>query len=127
MKRKTLTDVLGKALQRLCIAALITGLALGTGPTLAAHAASITVDSTADAVDAAPGNGVCATAGGDCTLRAAIQEANALAGDDTITLPAGTYTLTIAGAHEYNAATGDLDIRENLTITGAGANVHGRQ
>ncbi len=86
-----------------------------------AHAATFTVNSTADAVDAAPGNGACATAGGVCTLRAAIQEANALAGADTITLPAGTYTLTIAGAGEDASATGDLDITGGLTINGAGA------
>ena len=41
---------------------------------------TLTVNSTADGVDASPGNGVCATAGGQCTLRAAIQEANSLAG-----------------------------------------------
>jgi len=120
MKRKTLADILGRALQRFFIAALVTGLALGAGPTSVAHAATITVNSTADAVDAAPGDGVCATAAKVCTLRAAVQEANALAGDDTISLPAGTYTLTIAGA-ETNAASGDLDVKGNLTITGAGA------
>ena len=40
--------------------------------------------SAADVVDAAPGNGVCATDVGDCTLRAAIMEANALPGAATI-------------------------------------------
>ena len=34
--------------------------------------ASFTVDTTADAVDANPGDGVCATEGGACSLRAAI-------------------------------------------------------
>ena len=48
-------------------------------------------------------------------------EANALAGDDSITLPAGIYMLTIAGTGEDAAATGDLDIRGSLTITGAGS------
>jgi CSLREA domain-containing protein len=72
-------------------------------------------------VDASPGNGVCATAVGECTLRAAIQEANALAGDNVITVPAGTYTLTIAGMDEDAAATGDLDITSNITLNGAGA------
>lgn len=56
---------------------------------------TFTVNSTLDAVDAAPGNGVCATAGGACTLRAAIQEANAFGGNDVITLPVGIYALTI--------------------------------
>lgn len=83
--------------------------------------AAFTVNSTADAADASPGDGVCATTGGVCTLRAAVQEANALAGTDTITLPAGTYTLNLLGAGENAAATGDLDVTQDLTITGAGA------
>ncbi|MBI1742604.1 CSLREA domain-containing protein [Candidatus Acetothermia bacterium] len=37
----------------------------------------IHVNSTLDTVDAAPGNGICDDGGGNCTLRAAIQEANA--------------------------------------------------
>jgi CSLREA domain-containing protein len=44
---------------------------------LSAQAKSFTVTSTIDAVDAVPGDGVCATAANQCTLRAAIQEANA--------------------------------------------------
>lgn len=35
-----------------------------------------TVDATGDAADANPGDGTCATSGDNCTLRAAIQEAN---------------------------------------------------
>jgi uncharacterized repeat protein (TIGR01451 family) len=86
-----------------------------------APAATFAVNDTGDAVDANIGNGVCADAANRCTLRAAIQEANALAGDDTITLPAGTFTLSIPNAGEDLAAAGDLDITSNLTITGAGA------
>src|SRR4030095_12661084 len=53
-----------------------------------AHAAVFTVNSPSDGWDANPGNGVCETmlGNGICTLRAAIQETNALAGDDTIIL-----------------------------------------
>ena len=58
---------------------------------------------------------------GHISLRSAIQRTNALAGADMINLPAGTYTLTRAGANEDLAATGDLDITDDLTITGAGA------
>jgi CSLREA domain-containing protein len=47
-------------------------------------AAGFSVDSTIDAVDAVPGDGICASEAGKCTLRAAIQEANALVGPDTI-------------------------------------------
>ena len=66
-----------------------------------AHAATFTVNSPADVDDANPGNGVCETAPGNgaCTLRAAIQEANALAGTDTIILPSlpapNAYVLTL--------------------------------
>ena len=61
-----------------------------------AHAAAtFTVNSLGDTPDAAPGNGLCADAGSACTLRAALQEANALAGDDTINFSVtGTINLT---------------------------------
>src|SRR4051794_14713877 len=43
-----------------------------------------TVNSAADTPDAVVGNGLCANSVGKCTLRAAIQEANANSTDDTI-------------------------------------------
>jgi len=85
-----------------------------------ARAAHFTVNSTKDAVDANPGDGICATATGECTLRAAIQETNALPGADDIFVPGALYTLTIPGRGENAAATGDLDITDDLTIRGAG-------
>jgi len=86
------------------------------------HAATFRVNSTADSVDTMPGDGACRTSLGEtvCTLRAAIQEANARQGGDTIVLPAGTYTITIPGDDD-SAAMGDLDITDTLTIQGAGA------
>ncbi len=67
----------------------------------------------------------------DCSLREAVQAANtdtavdkckAGAGWDTISLPAGTYLLTLAGASEDANASGDLDIiTQSVTIRGAGA------
>lgn len=86
-----------------------------------AHAAAFTVNTTNDTVDATPGDGICADVNGDCSLRGAIREANALAGTDTVTVPAGTYTLTIAGVGEQQNATGDLDIRDSLNLVGADA------
>ncbi|MCJ7535448.1 MAG: right-handed parallel beta-helix repeat-containing protein, partial [Anaerolineales bacterium] len=59
---------------------LITSLILISAPgsPAASPAAEATylVNSDQDAPDAAPGNGICATSFGNCTLRAAIQEAN---------------------------------------------------
>jgi uncharacterized repeat protein (TIGR01451 family) len=52
------------------------------------------------------------------SLRACIIWANGNPGADTLTLPAGTYALTIAGTGEDAAATGDLDITDNIVING---------
>lgn len=76
-----------------------------------------------DLVDADITDGDCNTSANNCTLRAAIQQANAWPGHHTIVLPAGTFTLGIAGRGNSSAATGDLDITGNLTIRGAGAGV----
>ena len=67
-----------------------------------------------DVVDANPGDGVCDAVPPKnvCTLRAAIEEANALPGADEIILPPNTYLLTIVA---------ELTITDNLTITGGGA------
>ncbi|HEV3375764.1 MAG TPA: Ig-like domain-containing protein [Thermoleophilaceae bacterium] len=86
-----------------------------------ASPARFAVDSTADAVDSQPGDGSCRTVAGACTLRAAIQEANALPGADEIQLPGGTYALGIAPQNQNDATSGDLDITDSLTVTGAGA------
>ena len=45
---------------------------------LVSRSATFTVNTTDDDVDVAPGDGICTTAGGTCTLRAAIQETNYL-------------------------------------------------
>jgi len=89
-------------------------------PVVAEPAVSFTVNANTDMVDAMPGDGICETASGNsmCTLRAAIMEANARVGSDTIYLPAATYHLTIPGAGENGCLSGDLDITESLTIIG---------
>ena len=100
----------------LCATVVLSALAHAS-----AWGAAFVVNDLADAVDAAPGNGACATARGTCTLRAAVQETNALAVADRITLAAGVQELSILDAHEDAAATGDLDITDDLTIAGANA------
>lgn len=104
------------------IASRVSGLLLAlfvVGQT-PAWAATFTVNSTMDAVDASRGDGNCATATGVCTLRAAVQESNVLAGADTIILPAGTYTITIRPTNMMDS-TGSFDIRDDLSIVGADA------
>jgi ELWxxDGT repeat protein/predicted outer membrane repeat protein len=80
-----------------------------------------TVNSILDTVDVNPGDGYARDASGLTSLRAAVMEANALSGAQTINLPAGTYRLTLGGMNEDGAATGDLDINGSLSIVGAGA------
>jgi CSLREA domain-containing protein len=100
------------------------------------------VTSTSDRPDANPGNGSCRSAPeflavfrtlpgflkaffelfGPCTLRGAIQEANVLPGPDTVILPQGRFKIKISGIEENEAATGDLDITDDLVIIGSSVN-----
>ncbi len=82
---------------------------------------NLLVSSTLDAVDASIGDGICDDGSGNCTLRAAIQEANACVGYDVIDVAAGIYPLSLAGNNENATATGDLDITDDMSINGAGA------
>ena len=85
---------------------------IGLGVTAPARAATFLVDDAGEAGDADTGDGVCATAGATCTLRAAIEQANAISGAaHTIELPAGTY--------EQSAML--PGIAQDVTIAGAGA------
>ena len=97
------------------MAALFGGALMVATP---ARADTITVTVTVDGIDSAPGDGACAGPNG-CSLRAAIMEANAWPGADTIVLSAGTYGLTRAG-NDDTAVNGDLDITDTLTLKGAG-------
>jgi len=100
----------------------ITAVALGIGSGSQAVGAGFIVNSTFDQTDGSPGDGTCETAAdnGMCTLRAAIDETNALPGADTIVMPAGVYTITIPG-DMFEDPGGDFEIRSDLTISGAGA------
>jgi len=98
-------------------------LALSLTPTLApvtlAYQLVFVVDDTEDEIDALVGDGVCATFGGSCTLRAAVAEANAVPGPDQVLVPAGTYALdlpqSLGGGGLSIGAIGGLD------LLGAGA------
>ncbi|MCC9656619.1 cadherin domain-containing protein [Rhodopirellula halodulae] len=85
--------------------------------------ATITVTTTADENDGDTTDitSLESTNGGTgISLREAIIAANNTAGADTIVLGAGTYILDITGDAEQFAATGDLDILSDITITGTG-------
>ncbi len=76
------------------------------------------VNTTEDTIDAFPGDGVCADEKGQCSLRAAIMEANALKAPVVVQLPAGTYTLTRESPTDEQG--GDLNITSSLILRGAG-------
>ncbi len=82
-------------------------------PVMIAPNATFIVSKAADTADG--------TCNADCSLREAKVAANSAAGADIITFAANfTHQLTIAGANENTAASGDLDITQPLTITGNG-------
>jgi CSLREA domain-containing protein len=85
------------------------------------HVEPFRVNTLADAVDADLADDVCRTAGNACSLRAAIQQANALPFDYVIQIAPGFYDLSIPGTGENAGATGDLDIDPPLVIRGAGS------
>jgi len=87
---------------------------------LSVQAATINVTTTVDGL----------VSDGQCSLREAIIAANtdtaaescpAGSGDDIISVPTGTYGLTVTGSDEDDGSTGDLDIRASVAIQGAGA------
>jgi CSLREA domain-containing protein len=113
----------GRALRRVITAVMVVALAAGLVVSIqgasGAAALGFTVDSTSDAKDKNAGDGKCETSSGACSLRAAIQEMDKLGHSvNNITLPSGTYTLTLGGTKEEWAAKGDLDIRVNMKILG---------
>jgi hypothetical protein len=100
----------------LCLAAWPPGAA----PARAAGAQTFSVNWLLDEPAAAPGSGVCiSTPSAKCTLRAAVQVANASPGHDTILLGPGTHILTRPGA-DYDSLNGSLDIDSDLTLIGLG-------
>ncbi len=92
------------------LAALIAAALVAVPP---AQAAEFAVSTTADGDDVSVGDGQCKVAvTSACSLRAALQQANASFGADTVTVPAGTYVLTLGAA---------LTISQSVTLAGAGA------
>lgn len=86
-----------------------------------------TVNSALDQIDDDVTDGVCHTAAGTCTLRAAVMQANKISGAGaTIILPSGTYTLTRPIVTTDADDSGDLNLSTPasgnpvINIVGAG-------
>lgn len=96
-------------------------LALPVPARAAPKGSTFNVNSTLDEPNPDPSLGTCtSTPSGLCTLRAAIQVANFVAGPNLITVPSGTFTLIRSG-YDDDALLGDLDIKHDLTLQGAGS------
>jgi hypothetical protein len=90
---------------------LFTGSAGSIQTAARAAAAAFNVNSLGDGADSDLTDGVCNDGTGQCTLRAAVQQANQLAGSDTINVTAtGTISLT-----------SELPRLTSMTITGPGS------
>ena len=94
----------------LALVAVVAVMLVVVGPAGTAFGATFTVNSTGDGADASTADGMCADAGGQCTLRAAIQQANASAGKDTIGFSIGSGPKTITPGSELPAVFGAVTI-----------------
>ena len=94
------------------LATVVAATVLSAGHT-SVLGADYTVTKAEDTAD-----GICDS---DCSLREAIADANSGPGADVVTVPPGIYMLTRGGIAEDSASTGDLDITDDLTISGVNA------
>ena len=113
--------IAGKAFAVSALTLAMNGALYADDPVVLTLGETINVTGTADTTPAAcTGTGTVTCA----TLREAVIHANGNGNGatkfDVINLPAGTITLSIAGADEDAAANGDLDITEGVNIIGAG-------
>jgi uncharacterized repeat protein (TIGR01451 family) len=82
---------------------------------------TFTVNRTDDPTPVSPITNACNGVANDCSLREAILRANATAGTDTVTVPAGTYTLTLARVqNDCTGNHGALSVEDSVNIVGAG-------
>lgn len=126
-KNRRESQLAGKSLVKLGVGAMVVAAVAGFGGGLAG-AATFQVNLRADLPDDNPGDGICRAVQntdqkrlGNCSLRAAIMEANAWPGADKIVLGLGTYRLDYRGySAEADGSRGDLDIVDKLQIVGLG-------
>jgi CSLREA domain-containing protein len=104
-----------KKAKALAAGLLVAGMiAAGMMAGIPAHAATtFVVDSTSDESDASATDGLCKTTGGACTLRAAIQQANATLGADVI-----NFDIPGTGVKTITPSSALPTITERATING---------
>lgn len=97
----------------IALLALLAGCLLATPAQAATYTVNVGGDPAPDGSCGPP----------DCSLREAVIAANGSAEPDTILLGGQTVTLSITGADEDNAATGDLDVKGTSTLTISGGTI----
>src|SRR5918999_2732880 len=105
------------------VLAVVAALGLNAPDSADAAGMPYVVNDTRDMSDSNPGDGFCRSGwtGDSCSLRAAIQEANASFGPDFIQVLPGTYELEIPTVNDDLPETGDLDVHDSVTIYGESA------
>ncbi|MDQ3800673.1 MAG: hypothetical protein M3384_14595 [Acidobacteriota bacterium] len=96
------------------IAFLVFAVFVATEVRAQSYGQLLTVNDIGDSTDAVPGDGLCLDAGGKCTIRAAIQEANSAPNQDAI-------IFNLPGIAVIDLSLGELAINSNLYIIGPGA------
>ena len=91
-----------------CLLSLAQVQALQSAP-----AATFTVNTTLDLTDDNTGDNLCHTSSNQCSLRAAVQQANSTNGV-LIVVPPGVYMLT-------DTVNADLSLNNSMVISGAGS------
>ena len=102
--------MVGKRSMALLMLIVLLGLPISFTPATP-QAKTYTVNSSATDPDANPGDGVCATAGGYCTLRAAIEEANRDGVESTI-----NFAQKFQGSNAISGCTLPAITEDNTTI-----------
>jgi hypothetical protein len=134
MRGKTSTRVaiedqyMSKRLIPILGALMTVGAILAAGlPGISRADITYTVNSTLDQLDDDVLDGICHTAANTCTLRAAVMQANRVSAPAvTISLPAGTFTLTRPVTGSNDEQNGDLDFltpvigNAVISVVGAG-------
>ncbi len=81
-----------------------------------------TINSNGDTSDAVAGDGICDDGGGNCTLRAAVEESDGMGGGMTIKIPAGM-TITVGSSIQFVSNLAIFGGSQTTSIVSGGAAV----
>ncbi len=120
---KDLQPIFDRIFSSVVLATLVASLVFTLAPAQPAFAAgSFTVNSAADTHDSNTADGICADAASNCSLRAALEQADASGGTTTINIPdPNTVANSPSSDHHYDLTLGEITIgnqAEDITLNG---------